>query len=147
MDTIKVMHPAASLAQILGLGYFSRGTVQVLPVVVQPTVYYCHVTGLEIPPERVEILREMGVNQADFTHVSAGDSHTKRRKGAVVNEDGDLVICDSVGESLESEPSDEPKEEDPETSPGDLPPSGASQKMGPGKFSLPKVVSPRAETV
>jgi len=75
--------------------------------------YYCHLSGKELSPERVEALRMLGTPERMWTHVE--HSQARRKKIAYIG-DGDstdMLIANSVDDRPLAEKPDTEEEEAP----------------------------------
>jgi hypothetical protein len=71
--------------------------------------HICYITGKEIPDERIEVLKDWGIPEHEWTHVDGAKTIVEKKRAAISDEDGNFFIADKLGETFTFE-DEEPRE-------------------------------------
>lgn len=101
-----------------------------------------HLGHSEIGDYHSRVLAHEEVESPD--PILTGDHFTRPRRAAITDEDGGFIMCDQVGDKLESA-TDDKEEEQPTTDEDQGSSLSTNNANRPAKFPLPKIVAPRNE--
>lgn len=72
----------------------------------------CYISGEPIPQARAEFLAECGIPPHLWTSVKVAEQTVRRKQAAVINEDGDFMICSKIRDASIIEDDNESEEDD-----------------------------------